>query len=102
LVYCLGHFALALDHTRLGLLLGLGLIALGPGGIKPCVSAHVGDQFGRSNAHLLPHTFGWFYFAVNLGVFASTLATPWLLQQLCPGWAFGVPGLLMVAATLLF
>ncbi|MEW8032202.1 MAG: hypothetical protein AB2819_08160, partial [Candidatus Thiodiazotropha endolucinida] len=42
LVYCLGHFALALDHTRLGLLLGLGLIALGSGGIKPCVSAHVG------------------------------------------------------------
>ncbi len=102
LVYCLGHFALALDHTRLGLLLGLGLIALGSGGIKPCVSAHVGDQFGHSNAHLLPRTFGWFYFAVNLGAFASTLATPWLLQQAGPAWAFGVPGLLMVVATLLF
>ncbi len=102
LVYCLGHFALALDHTRLGLLLGLGLIALGSGGIKPCVSAHVGDQFGQSNAHLLPRTFGWFYFAVNLGAFASTLATPWLLQQVGPSWAFGVPGVLMVVATLLF
>jgi POT family proton-dependent oligopeptide transporter len=102
LVYCLGHFALALDHTRLGLLLGLGLIALGSGGIKPCVSAHLGDQFGRTNAHLLPRAFGWFYFAVNMGAFISTLATPWLLQQAGPAWAFGVPGILMVVATVLF
>ena len=102
LVYCLGHFVLALDHTRLGLLLGLGLIALGSGGIKPCVSAHLGDQFGASNAHLLPRSFGWFYFAINLGAFASTLATPWLLQQAGPAWAFGVPGVLMVTATLIF
>jgi proton-dependent oligopeptide transporter, POT family len=46
LLYCFGHFVLAMDHTRLGLLLGLGLIAVGSGGIKPCASAHVGDQFG--------------------------------------------------------
>ncbi|MCG7954938.1 MAG: POT family MFS transporter [Candidatus Thiodiazotropha endolucinida] len=102
LVYCVGHFALALDHTRLGLLLGLGLIAMGSGGIKPCVSAHLGDQFGRSNAHLLPRSFGWFYFAINLGAFASTLATPWLLSQAGPDWAFGVPGILMVIATIIF
>jgi POT family proton-dependent oligopeptide transporter len=102
LIYCLGHFALALDHTRLGLLLGLGLIALGSGGIKPCVSTHLGDQFGRTNAHLLPRAFGWFYFAVNMGAFISTLATPWLLQQVGAAWAFGVPGILMVVATALF
>ncbi|MES9990669.1 MAG: POT family MFS transporter [Candidatus Thiodiazotropha sp.] len=102
LVYCLGHFVLALDQTRLGLLLGLGLIALGSGGIKPCVSAHLGDQFGQTNAHLLPRAFGWFYFAINLGAFFSILATPWLLREIGPSWAFGVPGLLMVIATLLF
>src|SRR5262245_51603647 len=43
IVYCFGHFALALNDTRLGLMIGLGLIALGAGGIKPCVSANVGD-----------------------------------------------------------
>ena len=32
---------------------GLYLIALGSGGIKPCVSAHVGDQFGKTNSHWL-------------------------------------------------
>src|SRR5690242_6088165 len=33
IVYCFGHLALAVDHTRLGLAIGLGLIALGAGGI---------------------------------------------------------------------
>src|SRR5512135_2395608 len=59
LVYCLGSLALAWDSTRLGLLLGLSLIALGSGGIKPCVSANVGDQFGQRNQHLLSKAFSW-------------------------------------------
>ena len=47
LVYCLGNVALALTvGSHPGLLLGLALIAIGSGGIKPCVSAFVGDQFG--------------------------------------------------------
>ena len=101
-VYCLGHLALALDSTRLGLALGLGLIALGSGGIKPCVAAHVGDQFGQSNAHLLPGVFGWFYMSISVGGFASALATPWLLEQHGPHVAFGVPGVVMLFATVVF
>ena len=102
IVYCLGHLALALDETRLGLALGLGLIALGSGGIKPCVSAHVGDQFGEHNARLLSPTFAAFYFAINLGAFVSTLLTPVLLDRVGPHVAFGLPGLLMLIATLVF
>ena len=102
LVYTLGHFALALDDTRLGLMLGLGLIALGAGGIKPCVSAHVGDQFGRTNSHLLPRVFGWFYFSINLGAFASTLLIPWCLERFGSTVAFAIPGLLMLLATIIF
>ncbi len=101
-VYCLGHLALALDETRVGLATGLALIAVGSGGIKPCVSAHVGDQFGRTNAHLLSKVFGWFYFAINAGAFVSSLLTPWLLQHVGPNVAFGVPGILMLAATVVF
>lgn len=101
-VYCLGHLALALDETRLGLTLGLTLIAIGSGGIKPCVSAHVGDQFGKSNSHLMEKVFNWFYLAINLGAFVSTLLTPWLLDNYGPHLAFGVPGLLMLLATILF
>ncbi|MFM7207064.1 MAG: POT family MFS transporter [Planctomycetaceae bacterium] len=113
LVYCVGHLCLALMdlpqpllaatmEPRGWLLAGLALIAIGAGGIKPCVSAHVGDQFGRSNGHLLERVFGWFYFAINFGSFFSTLLTPWLLEHHGPGWAFGVPGILMAVATVVF
>lgn len=102
LVYCLGHLALAIDHTRVGLAIGLGLIALGAGGIKPCVSAHVGDQFGRSNESLLSRVFSWFYFSINLGAFGSMLATPWLMENYGASVAFAVPGVLMLLATLVF
>ncbi len=124
IVYCFGHLTLALDHTRLGLAIGLGLIALGAGGIKPCVSANVGDQFGGTNQHLLPRVFSWFYFSINVGSAFSTLLIPWMLDPYTvppedaarlPGWlvvflekihgpdlAFGTPGLLMLVATVIF
>lgn len=112
LVYCLGHLALAVVPGREGLLAGLLLIAVGAGGIKPCVSAHVGDQFGEKNQYLLEKVFGWFYLSINIGALISTLLTPWLLES---AWmlerfgemkthqiAFGVPGVLMFLATLVF
>lgn len=102
LVYCLGHLLLAVVPGREGLAWGLCLIAVGAGGIKPCVSAHVGDQFGPQNQHLLPRVFSWFYFSINLGAFISTLMTPWLLREYGHHVAFGIPGVLMGIATLLF
>lgn len=110
IVYCAGHAVLALmdaphwvgvePRTLLGV--GLGLISVGGGGIKPCVSAHVGDQFGRRNQHLLTKVFGWFYFSINFGAMFSSLLTPKLLEDFGPGVAFGVPGVLMGVATLVF
>lgn len=102
LVYCAGHAALALDDSRVGLVVGLGLIAIGAGGIKPCVSSHLGDQFGQSNQGLLSRAFSWFYFSINLGAFVSSLATPWLLAHYGASVAFAVPGILMLLATLTF
>lgn len=102
LIYCLGHFSLAIDDTRLGLLVGQGLIAIGSGGIKPCVSANVGDQFGVNNRHLVGKVFSWFYFSINLGAFTSMLIIPWLLHHYGSSVAFAVPGLLMLLATLTF
>jgi POT family proton-dependent oligopeptide transporter len=103
-VYCLGHLSLAMNDTRLGLFLGLLLIAFGSGGIKPCVSAHVGDQFGAGNQHLLSRAFGWFYLSINLGSSVSTYVCPILLNDhsFGPRYAFGLPGLLMLAATIVF
>ena len=104
LVYCLGHAALACDESRIGLGVGLILIAVGSGGIKSCVSAHVGDQFGPRNRNLLEKVFGWFYFSINLGAAVSSFLTPMLLahEDFGPRWAFGVPGVLMGLATAAF
>ncbi len=102
IVYCIGHLLLAVVPGREGLVLGLTLIAIGAGGIKPCVSAHVGDQFGEQNQHLLSRVFGWFYFSINFGAFFSTLLTPLLLEWYGPHVAFGIPGVLMGLATIVF
>jgi POT family proton-dependent oligopeptide transporter len=102
LIYCLGHFALAIDDTRMGLLIGQGLIALGAGGIKPCVSAHIGDQFGIANRHLMAKVFSWFYFSINFGAFTAMLIIPWLLDRYGSSIAFAVPGFLMLLATVTF
>lgn len=102
LVYCLGHAVLAIWETKLGLYWGLGLIAIGSGGIKPCVSAHVGDQFKANQKHLLKKVFELFYFMINFGSFFSTLVTPWTLKAYGPSIAFGIPGVLMLIATFIF
>ena len=112
IVYCFGHLTLAFMDTSWGIAIGertmlaagLILICLGAGGIKPCVSANVGDQFGESNKHLLSKMFGWFYFSINAGSFISTILCPWLLAdpRFGPRWAFGIPGVAMFIATLFF
>ncbi|MCH2024637.1 MAG: POT family MFS transporter [Verrucomicrobiales bacterium] len=106
IVYCLGHLCLALmgigGLVEFWLLSGLGLIALGAGGIKPCVSAHVGDQFGFKNQHLITKIFNVFYFSINFGAVISNLLIPWVLKWHGPHLAFGIPGVLMALATLFF
>jgi POT family proton-dependent oligopeptide transporter len=63
LFYCAGHACLALFHDGpMGFYTGLALIALGSGGIKPCVSALVGDQFTAENKQLVNKVYAVFYF----------------------------------------
>ena len=112
LIYCIGHAVLAVatrfgemaiyDAARISMCLGLFLIAVGSGGIKPCVSANVGDQFTAENGHLVSKVFQIFYFIINFGSFFSTIITPFLLNSVGPEIAFGVPGILMGVATLFF
>lgn len=103
LVYCAGHAVLAVMEGSIpGLYLGLALIAIGSGGIKPCVSANVGDQFTAKNSHLVSKVFSAFYFIINFGSFFATLLIPWLLKAYGASVAFGVPGVLMFIATIIF
>ena len=103
LLYCVGHGVLALmGKHEWGVYTGLACIALGAGGIKPCVSANVGDQFSAANAHLVPSIFRIFYFSINFGSFFANLLIPWIKEAYSPEAAFAVPGILMGVATLVF
>jgi proton-dependent oligopeptide transporter, POT family len=103
IIYCVGHLFLAMfdkDLTWFGY--GLTLIAIGAGGIKSCVSANMGDQFNKTNEHLMSKVFGWFYFAINTGSVVSNFFIPILYDKYGASVAFGVPGILMALATLIF
>jgi POT family proton-dependent oligopeptide transporter len=112
LLYCAGHAVLAVAgrfaewqmyfEAEMGMYLGLVLIAVGAGGIKPCVSANVGDQFTSENSTLVTQVFQIFYFIINFGSFFSTIITPLLYEWYGPEVAFGVPGILMGIATFVF
>ncbi len=110
LFYCAGHAMMAVgEGTYWGLYAGLGLIALGSGGIKPSVSAFVGDQFRPHQSHLVRKVYGWFYWSINFGSFFSFIIIPWVVGR-DPAtttvhgysWAFGIPGIFMGLATLIF
>lgn len=87
-------------------ILGMLLIALGTGGIKPCVSAFGGDQFRLPQQELqLAMFFSMFYFSINAGSLLSTAITPILREKVhcfdeesCFSLAFGIPGILMVVS----
>ena len=103
LLYCVGHALLAAFAEDLnGFRLGLVVVAVGMGGIKSSVTANLGDQFNRHNAHLLPKAYGWFQLAIDVGAALSTAFIPELYVRYGAAVAFGVPGLLMGAATLTF
>ena len=103
ILYCFGHLCLSLFEDNFQLFsVGLVMLAIGAGGIKSSVSANVGDQFDKSNEHLMSKVYGWFYFSINAGSVISTALIPWLYANYGASVAFGVPGILMALATLIF
>ena len=103
LLYCAGHACLAIfESHRNGFYAGLFLIALGSGGIKPLVSAFVGDQFDQRNKATAKVVYDAFYWTINFGSFFASLLMPRILSAWGPAWAFGIPGILMFIATVIF
>jgi POT family proton-dependent oligopeptide transporter len=103
ILYAVGNLLLALSTHNIGLFsVGLVVIAAAAGGIKSCVSANVGDQFDKSNDHLMSKMYGWFYFTINTGSIVSTLLIPIIYNKYGAELAFGIPGVLMCAATIIF
>ncbi|XP_075597153.1 solute carrier family 15 member 1 [Balearica regulorum gibbericeps] len=128
IVYTIGQAVMSVssindltDHNRDGFpdnvsvhialsMIGLILIALGTGGIKPCVSAFGGDQFEDDQEKQRSRFFSIFYLSINAGSLLSTIITPILRaqecgihsKQRCYPLAFGVPAALMAVSLVVF
>ncbi len=103
LVYCAGHACLAAFEDNInGFYFGLFLIALGSGGIKPLISSFVGDQFDQTNKNKAKLVYDVFYWMINFGSFFASLLMPIFLRDYGPSVAFGIPGILMFIATMVF
>lgn len=101
--YCAGHACPAFSESiGTTFYLGLGLIAFGSGGIKPCVSSFIRDQFDQPNKQRAKVVFDAFYWIINFGSFFASLTMPVFLKKYGRSVAFGIPGALMFVATLIF
>ncbi|XP_046998033.1 peptide transporter family 1-like [Schistocerca americana] len=91
-------------------LIGLLLVAVGSGGIKPCVAAFGGDQFHLpEEEELLDKFFSYFYFSINFGGFIGMIFTPILRKSFmcfgddqCYAVGFGFPALLVILSLYLY
>ncbi|KAJ3662813.1 hypothetical protein Zmor_007139 [Zophobas morio] len=117
MIYACGNILLALSSAKpIGIpqapfsLVALLLIAIGTGGIKPCVSSFGGDQFViPQQEQQLVAFFSVFYFAINAGSLISTFLTPVLREDVhcfgdenCYPLAFAIPGILMIVSIVIF
>lgn len=101
--YCAGHALMsATEGTKWGLYAGLILLAIGSGGIKPCVSAFVGDQFGPGQEKQLTKAYGLFYWSINFGSFFAFSFLPYIREKTSYSVAFLIPGIFMLLATAIF
>ncbi|KAJ1381113.1 PTR2 family proton/oligopeptide symporter, conserved site [Sesbania bispinosa] len=85
--------------------LALYLIALGTGGIKPCVSSYGADQFDDADPVEKEHKssfFNWFYFSINTGALIASSLLVWIQDNVGWGWGFGIPAVAMAIAVVSF
>ncbi|CAL4963394.1 unnamed protein product [Urochloa decumbens] len=90
---------------RAAVYLGLYLIAVGSGGIKPCTSALGADQFdGADPAERVNKGsfFNWFFFSINLGSLLSSTVLVWVQDNVGWGVGFAIPMALTVLGLAVF
>lgn len=85
--------------------IALYLIALGTGGIKPCVSSYGADQFDDDDEVEKKHKgsfFNWFYFSINVGALIASSVLVWIQMNEGWSWGFGIPAVAMAIAVVSF
>ncbi|MDQ3555451.1 MAG: peptide MFS transporter [Gemmatimonadota bacterium] len=94
IIIALGHFSMAIPGINT-FYLGLVLIVLGTGLLKPNISTMVGELYPEGGARR-DAGFSIFYMGINLGAFMAPLATGLVRTQAGWHWAFGLAGFGMV------
>lgn len=93
-IIALGHFALAIEDMRF-FRLGLVLIILGTGLLKPNVSTMVGELYPEGGARR-DAGFSIFYMGINVGAFLGPLICGYLGERVNWHWGFAAAGIGMV------
>ncbi|GKB07859.1 NRT1/ PTR family 8.1-like protein, partial [Tanacetum coccineum] len=81
------------------------LVALGTGGIKPCVSTYGADQFDDHDEveeKQKNSFFNWFYFVINVGALLAHSVLVWVQDNVGWGWGFSIPTIAMGIAVCSF
>jgi POT family proton-dependent oligopeptide transporter len=90
IIIACGHFSMAVPGLTT-FYLGLGLIVIGTGLLKPNISTMVGALYGPDD-HRRDAGFSIFYMGINLGAFLSPLACGWLGEKVNWHLGFGLAG----------
>ncbi|VAH56450.1 unnamed protein product [Triticum turgidum subsp. durum] len=80
---------------------GLYLVALGTGGIKPCVSSFGADQFDENDdgeRRSKSSFFNWFYLSINIGALVASSVMVYVQEHYGWSWGFGIPAVVMAIA----
>ncbi|KAL5580819.1 hypothetical protein UlMin_013261 [Ulmus minor] len=91
----------ATDAQSAACFIALYLIALGTGGIKPCVSSYGADQFDDADEVEKKHKasfFNWFYLSINIGALVAASVLVWVQENVSWGLGFGIPAVAMAIA----
>jgi len=94
IIIAAGHFVLAIPHEKT-FYLGLVLVVLGTGLLKPNISAIVGDLYPEGGARR-DAGFSIFYMGINVGAFAGPLVCGYLGEQVNWHYGFGAAGVGMI------
>jgi POT family proton-dependent oligopeptide transporter len=99
-----GHICIALSalaRTKLPFFLGLILIVIGTGLLKPNISAIVGDLYPEGGARR-DAGFSIFYMGINLGATVGQIVTGVLGEKVGWHWGFGAAGVGMLAGLIVY
>jgi dipeptide/tripeptide permease len=94
IIIACGHFSMAIN-TMPNFYMGLALIAIGTGFLKPNVSTMVGDLYDEGDARR-DAGFSIFYMGINLGALLAPLIVGYLGQRVEWHYGFGAAGVFMV------